>query len=322
MTIANPHFIEGAIDAATLRLKRHAALASISVGAVLIAIKVYAYLATKSVSLLSSLMDSCFDTLASLITFMSVLHAATPADAQHRFGHGKMEALSALAQAVFVTLTACFLLYEAASRLINPVAIETPVTGIVVTLVSIVLTIGLVLFQRHVIKRTQSIAITADHLHYKGDLLMNMGVIAALLITGYTGIAAVDALFALGIALHLLWGVWGIERQSVDILMDKELPPATRKDILALINRHPKAVDVHDLRTRNTGERIFIEFHLELDGNMSLKAAHQVTEEIEKILFDAYPASEVIIHQEPAGLDDHRIDDQVRHAGEQQQAAP
>lgn len=321
MTIANPHFNDGAVDTATLKLKRQAALASISVGAVLIAIKLYAFITTNSVSLLSSLMDSCFDTLASLITFLSVLHAATPADAQHRFGHGKMEALSALAQAVFVTLTACFLLYEAANRLINPVIIETPMVGIVVTLVSIALTIGLVIFQRHVIKRTQSIAITADHLHYKGDLLMNLGVIAALLITAYSGIAAVDALFALGIALHLLSGVWSIVRQSVDILMDKELPPATRKDILALINRHPKAVDVHDLRTRSTGERIFIEFHLELDGGMSLKAAHAVTEEIEKMIFDAYPASEVIIHQEPAGIDDHRIDDQVKQSDVAQASA-
>lgn len=313
MTIANPHFAEGTIDAAALTLKRQAVLASTSVGIVLIVIKLYAYLATKSVSLLSSLMDSCFDTVASIITALSVLHAAMPADTQHRFGHGKMEALSSLAQAVFVTLTACFLLYEAGGRLIHPVSIEAPMIGVIVTAISIVLTIGLVVFQRHVIKRTQSIAIAADHLHYKGDLLMNMGVIAALVITAYTGIAAIDALFALGIALHLLWGVWSIVRQSVDILMDKELPLSTRKDILALINRHPAAVDVHDLRTRSTGERIFIEFHLELDGAMSLKAAHDVTEEIERMIFAAYPASEVIIHQEPAGLDDHRIDDQVKN---------
>lgn len=314
MTIANPHFAEGAIDPAALKLKKQAAAASISVGLLLIAIKGYAYYTTQSVSLLASLMDSFFDTFASAITVASVLHAATPADAQHRFGHGKMEALSALAQAVFVFVTACFLLFEAAQRLIKPVVIENPTIGIAVTAISIVLTLALVTFQRRVIARTQSVAISADHLHYKGDLLMNLGVIAALVITAYSGFAAIDALFALGIALHLLAGVWSIVRQSVDILMDKELPLATRKDILALINRHPKAVDVHDLRTRSTGERIFIEFHLELDGGMSLKAAHAVTEEIEKMIFDAYPASEVIIHQEPAGLDDHRIDDQVKPA--------
>ncbi len=314
MTIANPHFAEGAIDPGALKLKKQAAAASISVGLLLIAIKGYAYYTTQSVSLLASLMDSFFDTFASAITVASVLHAATPADAQHRFGHGKMEALSALAQAVFVFVTACFLLFEAAQRLIKPVVIENPTIGIAVTAISIVLTLALVTFQRRVIARTQSVAISADHLHYKGDLLMNLGVIAALVITAYSGFAAIDALFALGIALHLLAGVWSIVRQSVDILMDKELPLATRKDILALINRHPKAVDVHDLRTRSTGERIFIEFHLELDGSMSLKAAHAVTEEIEKMIFDAYPASEVIIHQEPAGLDDHRIDDQVKPA--------
>lgn len=311
MSIANPHFRAAAADPALLRLKRNAAIASCTVGAILIAAKLYAYLATNAVSMLSALLDSCFDVVASLITLVSVIHADAPADEQHRYGHGKAEALSALAQASFVTLTACFLLYEAATRFLTPVSVDSPRTGVAVALLAIVLTGALVAYQRHVVRRTGSVAIAGDTLHYKGDLLMNLGVIAALLLTAYTGIGAIDALFGAAIALHLLRGVWTIARKSVDILMDRELPQQQRHDILALIKSHPAAAAVHDLRTRDTGERIFIEFHLEMDGALTLNQAHAVTEDIEKMLFDAYPASEVIIHQEPAGLDDHRLDQTV-----------
>ncbi len=311
MSIANPHFARHSADAAQLKLKRTAALASCTVGAILIAAKFYAYLATNAVSMLSSLFDSCFDVLASLITLFSVIHAAAPADAQHRYGHGKAEALSALAQATFVTLSAAFLVYEAISRLITPAPVENSAIGIAVTIFAIALTIGLVLYQNFVIRRTGSVAIAGDLLHYKGDLLMNLGVIAALLLTAATGISAIDAVFAFAIALHLLRGVWSLGRTAIDILMDRELSQKQRSDILKLITSHPAAISAHDLRTRTTGERIFIEFHLELDGTMTLDAAHSVTEDIEKMIFAAYPASEVIIHQEPAGLDDHRIDDQV-----------
>lgn len=311
MSIANPHFSDGVIDPVSLQLKKRAAQASIAVGSVLIAIKLYAYVVTQSVSLLASVMDSFFDVFASVITLASVIHAATPADEQHRYGHGKMEALSALAQAVFIFVTACFLLYEAVSRLFAPVFLSEPMVGVAISAIAIVMTVALVAFQKRVIAKTHSVAISADHLHYKGDLYMNLGVIAALLISTATGMASIDALFAGAIALNLLYGVWGIVRKSVDILMDRELSVKQRDDIMALITRHPAAVSVHDLRTRSTGERIFIEFHLEMDGNLTLHQAHDVTEEIEKMIFDAYPASEVIIHQEPAGLDDHRLDQQV-----------
>lgn len=312
MSIANPYFASATADPALLRLKRNAAIASCSVGAVLIAAKFYAYLATNAVSMLSSLLDSCFDVFASLITLFSVMHAATPADRQHRYGHGKAEALSALAQSVFVLVTAGFLFYESAYRLFRPVNLEATGIGVGVTVLAIVLTFALLAYQRHVIAQTKSVAISGDNLHYKGDLLMNLAVIAALVLTAQTGITAIDAFFGMGIALHLLRGVWAIAKKSIDILMDKELASATRKDIKDVIARHPAAKGVHDLRTRDTGERIFIEFHLEMDGSLTLDQAHDVTEEIEKMLFDAYPASEVIIHQEPAGLSDHRLDDRVR----------
>lgn len=311
MSIANPHFADAFKDPAQRRLQRNAAMASLGVCAVLIAAKTFAFATTDSVAMLSSLLDSAFDAFASMITLFGVLHAAQPADEQHRYGHGKAEALSSLAQAVFVIASASLLFYEAFGRLRNPQPVEMPMTGIAVTVLAIVLTLGLVRFQKHVIRKTGSVAITGDNMHYKADLLMNLGVIATLALTALTGRTEIDAVFAIAVALHLLRVAWGIGTQAVDILMDRELPEATRAEILAQIKRHPAAISVHDLRTRNTGERFFIEFHLEMDGSLTLHQAHAATEEIERILFDAFPASEVLIHQEPAGLDDHRLDHQV-----------
>ena len=313
MTIINPH-IHGiaSVDPAHLALRKTAARASIAVAGFLMAVKLYAFLATDSVSVLSTLMDSTFDTLASIVTFFSVMHAARAADENHRFGHGKLEALSALGQGIFVSGTAAFLFYESIGRIITPRQIETPETGIAIMVISILLTLVLVRFQTYVIRKTQSVAIAADHLHYKGDLLLNISVIAALALSGLTTWPYFDPLFGIVIAVALFRGAKNIFCDSFDILMDKELPEEDRTRITALVTSHPAAQAVHDLRTRSTGERIFIEFHLELDGEMSLHKAHDVTEEIEKILFDAYPKSEVLIHQEPAGIADHRIDNVIQ----------
>lgn len=297
-----------------LRLKRAAAASSMAVGIILITLKITAYLVTNSVSLLSTLMDSIFDTLASLMATVGIMHAASPADENHRFGHGKAEALSALGQAVFIFGSAGYLMIEAITRLITPEEVRQPELGMGVMVVSMVLTLGLVAFQRHVISKTQSIAITADHAHYKGDLLMNFSVLVSLGLTYFTDWPYFDAIFALMIAGHLLWGARGISIDSFNILMDKELPDEDRAKIIALVKSHPACVAVHDLRTRSTGERIFIEFHLEMDGHLSLNAAHDVTEEMEKMIYAAFPTSEVIIHQEPAGLDDHRLDERVSRA--------
>jgi ferrous-iron efflux pump FieF len=311
MSIPNPHF-GGGISPADARIRKQAVAASLLVGGALASLKLYAWTATGAVSMLSSLFDSCFDVIASLIAMAGVVHAAAPPDAQHRFGHGKAEALAAFIQSLLIAVSGLFLLREAGARVIHPVAIDDPVPGFAVSAAAIVLTGLLVAFQRRAIARTGSMAVNADSLHYRGDLLMNLGVIAALAIAAYTPFAAADAFFAAAIALYLLRGAFAIGRQAVDVLMDRELENARRAEILAAIARHPQAVAVHDLRTRSTGERIFIEFHLEMDGALTLAAAHAVTEEIERILYDAFPHSEVIIHQEPAGLDDHRLDDRVR----------
>jgi ferrous-iron efflux pump FieF len=309
MSIANPH-LQG--DDPGLKLKRLAAMASLSVAGVLIATKFTAYMMTDSVSLLSSLMDSTFDAVASLVTLLGIIHAATPADAEHRFGHGKAEAFAALGQAIFIFASSAFLFFESVHRFVQPQKVSDVPVGVAVMALSILLTLLLVRFQNYVIRKTASVAITADHLHYKGDLLMNAAVLVALGLSHYSAWPYFDPLFAMAISFSLLYGARRIWGESFDILMDKELSDDEREKILKLVGSHKNVTAVHDLRTRNTGHQIFIEFHLELDGRMSLKQAHDITEELEAILYDAFPKAEVLIHQEPAGLDDHRLDYKIK----------
>lgn len=313
MSIQNPHLFGDQAQAPgeQARLKRLAVIASVSVASVLILSKLWAYLASDSVAMLSSLMDSSFDLLASLVAMFGVYRAAEPADRQHRYGHGKAEAIASLGQAFFIGGSALFLAVETVRRLVDPQIVRNSLDGVGVMVVSIVLTLLLLTFQNYVVRKTASVAVTADRLHYAADLAMNLAVIAALLLTHYTAWPYFDPLFAGVIAVALLRGAWKVARQSTDILMDSELPEQDRERILALVRKHPDVRAVHDLRTRSSGTQVFIEFHLEMDGAMALRRAHDVTEDIERILYDAFPTAEVLIHQEPVGIDDYRIDHNI-----------
>nr|WP_052710021.1 cation diffusion facilitator family transporter [Azospirillum thiophilum] len=293
------------------RLRRYATYASVSVASTLIVAKLGAYLLTDSVSILSSLIDSCTDLMASVVTLLGVRHALRPADAHHRFGHGKAEALAGLAQAAFIAGSAVLLSVEAVRRMIRPEPIGEGAMGIAVMLLSIVLTAGLVTFQRRVQAATGSVAIGADRLHYSGDLLMNGAVIAAILLTGATGLAIVDPLFGIGIALFLLNGARGVARDALDVLMDRELAEEERARIVELARAEPGVRGLHDLRTRNAGTGRFIELHLELDGALTLTAAHDIADRVERRLRDAFVNAEVLVHQEPAGLADERLDNRI-----------
>lgn len=294
------------------RLRRYATYASVSVASILIAAKLAAYLTTESVSILSSLIDSSTDLMASIVTLLGVRHALRPPDAHHRYGHGKAEALAALSQAAFIGGSAVLLSVEAARRLFHPEPVTEGTVGIAVMILSIALTAGLLSFQRRVQIATGSVAIGADRLHYSGDLLMNGAVILAILLTGWTGIAAFDPLFGLGIAAFLLHGAKGVASDALNVLMDRELPEAERVRIAALVMEEPGARGLHDLRTRNAGTGSFIELHLELDGDLTLTAAHEVADRVELRLRAAFTNAEVLVHQEPAGLVDERLDHRIQ----------
>jgi ferrous-iron efflux pump FieF len=288
------------------RLKRFAAAASVTVASVLIAAKTGAWFATGSVSLLSTLIDSLLDLAASLVNLLAIRHALQPADREHRFGHGKAEPLAGLAQAAFVSGSAAFLLFEAFQRLIHPVPIANTTFGIAVMVFSIALTLGLVTFQRFVVRRTGSVAISADSLHYSADLLVNASVVVALLLTVNLGWSAADPLFAIAIALFILRGAWSIFRSSFNLLMDRELPEADRARIREIATAHAGVIAIHDLRTRSSGTMTFIQFHLEMDGNLTLLKAHEIAEEVMEEVERAFPHAEVLIHEDPFGIKERR----------------
>ncbi len=288
------------------RLMRLATYASVGVAVALIAIKIVAYLLTDSVSMLSTLIDSLLDMAASVINLLAVRTALVPADREHRFGHGKAEPLAAMGQSAFIAGSAAFLLVEAGNRLVNPSALQNSAFGIGVMIVSIVATISLVAFQRSVVRRTGSVAIKADSLHYFSDLLVNCAVIAALILWRQFGWTFVDPLFAAVIGLYILYTAWQIAQGAFDLLMDRELPDAARRRIRDIALAHNAVRDLHDLRTRSSGQATFIQFHLELDGHMPLSRAHEVSDEVEDAILVAFPGAEVIIHQDPAGLAEAR----------------
>jgi len=294
--------------ARTAQLMTRASIASVAVATVLLVVKAGAWLATDSVALLSSLVDSLLDVVASAINFVAVRHALTPADAEHRFGHGKAEAIAGLGQSAIIAGSAAFLLFESSLRLIHPQPVENTPVGIGVMSLAIVLTLVLVLYQRHVVQRTGSVAIRADSLHFKSDLLVNAGVIVALVLASTFELERADPAFAMVIALYVARSAWQIWKASIDMVMDRELPDDERARIRDIACAHPDVVDIHDLRTRSAGTRTFIQFHIELPTECSLLHAHDVSDQVEAQVAQAFPDAEIIIHADPYGIQEARAD--------------
>jgi len=282
-------------------LMRRATYASATVAVILIVFKAIAWIYTDSVSLLATLMDSCLDALASLLNLLAVRHALSPPDREHRFGHGKAEALSGLAQSMFIAGSALFLVLESLRRLWSPQPLEMAMVGVVVMVISIVLTLVLVSYQSMVVKRTGSTAIRADSLHYRTDLLINLGVLVSLLLSQYLW-SGVDALVALAIVGFLLHSVWEIIQSSLNDLMDHELSEDARASIKKVVHDHSQVQGMHDLRTRRSGLTTFIQLHLELEDRLTLFEAHAISDEVEGNLRQLFPQAEILIHEDPASL--------------------
>ncbi len=302
--MTEPADARAAEAAAQIRLKKLATVASVTVATLLIAAKLAAWLMTDSVAVLSALVDSLLDAAASVVTLLAVRYAVEPADREHRFGHGKAEALAGLGQAAFICGSGALLLIEAVRRFFDPRPVHDEAIGIAAMVFSVVLTLALVAFQRSVVRRTGSVAIQGDSLHYAGDLALNGSVIVALGAHAMWGWTWLDPLFAVGIVLWLLWNARKVGMASLDMLLDRELPDAEREDIRRIALSHPEARSLHDLRSRRSGGDTFIQFHLEMDPDMSLMRAHTVADEVEAAIMAAFPNAEVIIHQDPEGLEE------------------
>ena len=289
---------------ANRRLLHISTYASVVVASSLTVLKFLAWLLSDSVAMLSSLIDSGLDTLASVVTLVAVNHALAPADREHRFGHGKAEAIAALGQAAFIAGSALFLIFESGNRLMRPQSVEYGHLAISVMVVSILLTLGLVCFQNYVIARTQSMAIGADSAHYKADLFVNCGIIASLILTTQLNIPLADPLIALAVALYILYTSRTIGITALDALMDHELSEDDRARITRIVQTHAEVRGLHDLRTRMAGMQPFIQLHLELPGDITLDDAHIISDQVEEQLLKEFPNAEVIIHQDPEGLNE------------------
>jgi ferrous-iron efflux pump FieF len=282
-------------------LTTRAAIASVCTASFLLALKAFAVLQTGSVAMLGSLADTALDLLASLVTLFGVRVAARPADHHHRFGHGKAEALAALAQVVIISISALAIGWRAIVRLLEGDRTVHAEYGIAVSAIAIAVTLGLLAYQRSVIRRTGSVAIRTDHLHYQSDLLLNLAVIAALVLDQYLNLTGADPIFGILIALWLLWGAWAASSQALDQLMDREWPEEKRRRFIAVASRHRAGRGIHDIRTRSSGTYDFAQFHIWVDPEMSVAAAHVVVEEIESALAEEFPGCEVLIHLDPEG---------------------
>ena len=270
----------------------------------LIGLKAWAALQTSSMAMLGSLADSGLDLLASIVVLAGVRIAAMPADTDHRFGHGKAEALAALAQVILITLSALFIGYRSIGRLIAGEQTTHAELGISVSLVAIAFTFALITYQRYVVRRTGSVAISTDRLHYASDLLLNLSVIVALVLDQYAGWAGADAVFGLLIAAWLLWGAWSSSSHALDQLMDREWPEDLRARFLTACAEYPELAGLHDLRTRTSGTHHFAQFHVWVPGDWTIAEAHGHMDRIEEELQQRFPATEILIHLDPEGHTD------------------
>ena len=290
------------MSATPASLNRSAAVASTTVALLLVALKGYAAWSTGSTAMLGSLADTALDLVASLATLIGVWVAAQPSDDNHRFGHGKAEALAAMVQVVLISISALGIAVRAAEQLVAGGRTAAAGEGIGVSLIALAATLGLLAWQRHVIRRTGSLAIATDHLHYKSDLALNLAVIAALALDQYGGLAGADPVLGLAIAAWLGWGAWRASQEAVEQLMDREWPEDKKAYFLEVVARHPELKGVHDLRTRTSGNRDFVQFHVWMDGGMTLRHAHRVMDEVEAKLVVEFPDVEILIHPDPEGL--------------------
>lgn len=293
------------------KLKRQATYAAVGVAGSLIILKLFAYAWTGSVSLLASLIDSSLDLLASTLNLFAVRHALEPADKEHRFGHGKAEAIASLGQAAFIGGSGFFLVFESATRMIRPEPVTYGWVGIGVMVISLVATIALVMYQRRVLAQTRSLAIQADSFHYVTDIASNLSVLAALILAALMNYTFADPLVGFGIALFILWGAYKIFRGAYDELMDREMSDAERMQIKSIAAGVPGVLSIHDLRTRRAGHNVFIQLHLDLPPDMTLRQAHVISDAVEAKIEQAFPGAEVLIHQDPEGVDEHRLDSRI-----------
>ena len=289
-------------------LKNLAVIFGVILSVTLILVKLFAFIKSGSLAVFSSLIDSVTDLFASTVSFLAVYFSSKPASINHRYGFGKTEALSALLQALFVGASGLFVIVDGIKRLINPVEINQIDIAIYIMVFSIISTLFLVLFQTYVAKKTNSLAIKADRAHYVVDFLTNSTVIISLICVHFFGFYLFDVIAGLFISVYLLYNAYSLAKESIDLITDRELSNDIIENIKHIVLETDGVLGMHDFRSRSLGDIYFVELHLELDGNISLYSAHDLTNIVEKKITESYPNSQILIHQDPYGVNEERID--------------
>ncbi|MGV8952667.1 MAG: cation diffusion facilitator family transporter [Cypionkella sp.] len=286
----------------TVKLNFSAGIASVGVAAALVALKLWALSATGALSVAASLADSAMDLMVSLGAMAALVYAAKPADEDHAFGHTSAEDLAALGQAFFVLISAGVIGWAAVTRLLSPKVgtLNEQSAGMAVMAASVVLTLGLVWWQGRVAKRTGSRVVAADRLHYLGDLLPNIGAIISLWASKTLGLASIDSIVALAAAGLLVIGAVRIGKSAGDALMDRTADAKIVDGIAAIASGWLGVRGFHDLKTRTAGSRVFVNLHIELDGDQTLHEAHAIGAALRRAILQAYPQADVIIHKDVA----------------------
>lgn len=283
------------------RLVTMAAWTATIVATLLLIVKVITWWVTGSVSLLASLIDSMLDIAASVVNLIVVRYSLQPADKEHTFGHGKAESLAALAQAMFISGSAVFLILNGIERFFRPQDLQSPELGVYVSLFAMLMTFGLVMFQKRVVRMTGSQAIAADSLHYQTDLYMNGAIMVALGLS-YFGVTQADAVFAVGIGIFILYSAFKMVSEAIQTLLDRKLPDEELEQIRQECLKVKGVLGVHQLRTRMSGPTRFIQLHLELNDHLPLIEAHHIADEVEANLLALFPEADVLIHQDPLSV--------------------
>lgn len=295
----------------TTALKKKATLASVSLAVALSLLKTFGALYTGSLSVLTSMIDSLADIFASSVTYIAVKVSSKPASRNHRYGYGKAEALSALIQSAFVAGSGIFVLYDGISRLITPRPLEAAGIGIIIMVISLISTLALIMFQKRVCRITLSQAICADSAHYTVDVITNAAIILTLIMVKLFDISWFDTLTAFVVSSYLLINAYKLARDAVAMLLDHELPDSIRDRVREIVLEEDGIRGMHDLRTRDLGGAYLFEFHLELDGNLPLYEAHEHADRVEAAITHCFPGAQVIIHEDPAGLEEDRLDHKI-----------
>ncbi len=277
------------------KLKLSAVYLAIAISITLVILKIIAWYLTKSVSVQASMLDSTLDGITSFINFLAMRYALLPADADHRWGHGKAEALAGFAQSVFIILFTCFLLFSIAHRLIYPEPIIVSVIGISFIVLSGFLTLLLVIWQKYVVRVTGSLIIQADSVHYETDLLSNLGILLSLYVSMKFNFIYVDFMVGVLIAIYLISSVWKILWTSVDILMDKELDGAIKQRVVELALTHPNVKELDDMRTRSGGTQHFVQFGLRFHKKLTSEEIEKTRHEVYTNIQTVFPDMEITI---------------------------